>query len=136
MYNECKEACKTMSEKKSVTRLDSTYMDQYEAHVERQRRKKKRLFRRLALFGLLMLIITSSLAVYHVQQRMVYAEKEAEYEQLQEEMASLEDKESDLKEEKELLQQEEYVLEIARSNYFFSKEGEIIFKIPNEEPSY
>ncbi|AKG03258.1 cell division protein [Salimicrobium jeotgali] len=125
-----------MSEKKSVTRLDSTYMDQYEAHVERQRRKKKRLFRRLALFGLLMLIITSSLAVYHVQQRMVYAEKEAEYEQLQEEMASLEDKESDLKEEKELLQQEEYVLEIARSNYFFSKEGEIIFKIPNEEPSY
>ncbi|SDY36257.1 MULTISPECIES: FtsB family cell division protein [Salimicrobium] len=125
-----------MSEKKSVTRLDSTYMDQYEAHVERQRRKKKRLFRRLALFGLLMLIITSSLAVYHVQQRMVYAEKEAEYEQLQEEMASLEDKEADLKEEKELLQQEEYVLEIARSNYFFSKEGEIIFKIPNEEPSY
>ena len=125
-----------MSEKKSVTRLDSTYMDQYEAHVERQRRKKKRLFRRLALFGLLILIITSSLAVYHVQQRMVYAEKEAEYEQLQEEMASLEDKESDLKEEKELLQQEEYVLEIARSNYFFSKEGEIIFKIPNEEPSY
>ncbi|PBB04905.1 MULTISPECIES: FtsB family cell division protein [Salimicrobium] len=125
-----------MSEKKSVTRLDSTYMDQYEAHVERQRRKKKRLFRRLALFGLLMLIITSSLAVYHVQQRMVYAEKEAEYEQLQEEMASLEEKEADLKEEKELLQQEEYVLEIARSNYFFSKEGEIIFKIPNEEPSY
>ncbi|SIS62109.1 FtsB family cell division protein [Salimicrobium flavidum] len=125
-----------MKEKKSVTRLDSTYMNQYDAHVERQGRKKKRLFRRLALFALVMLLVTSTLAVYHVQQRMVYAEKEAEYEQLQEEMATLEETESELREEVELLQQEEYVLEIARSNYFFSKEGEIIFKIPNQEPSY
>ena len=125
-----------MNEKKSVTRLDSTYMDQYDAHVERQGRKKKRLLRRLALFALITLIVTSSLAIYHVQQRMVYAEKKEEYEQLQEEMDTLQGSEENLREEIELLNEEEYVLEIARSNYFFSKEGEIIFKLPNEEPSY
>lgn len=120
----------------SVARLDSTYMKHYDAYMERHHRKKKRLIRRLALFALLVMVVAGSLGVYHFKQQALYAQKHDKFEQLQEEMDTLKKEEKDLNQEIELLNNEEYVLQIARTNYFFSKEGEIIFKIPNEDPSY
>lgn len=122
--------------KKNVARLDSNYMQQYDAYIERQKRKKQRLIRRLILFSVVVAIAVGSLATYHFNQRALYAEKEEQHEQLQNEMAELENEEQNLKEEINLLNDEEYVLDIARTNYFFSKEGELIFNIPDEEPSY
>lgn len=122
--------------KKNVERLDSNYMQQYDAYIERQKRKKQRLMRRLVLFSIAAAIVFGSLTVYHFNQRALHAEKEEQYEELQNEMAALEQKEKNLKEEISLLNDEEYVLDIARTNYFFSKEGELIFNIPEEEPSY
>ncbi|HLR61627.1 MAG TPA: septum formation initiator family protein [Lentibacillus sp.] len=123
-------------EEKNVTRLDSNYMQQYDAYIGRQKRKKQRLRRRLVLFSIVVLIAFGSLAAYHFNQRALHAEKKEQYEQLQSEMASLEKEERNLKEEINLLNDEEYVLDIARTNYFFSKEGELIFNIPDEKPSY
>jgi cell division protein DivIC len=111
-------------------------MQQYDAHVERQKRKKQRLIRRLVLFSIIVAIAIGSMASYHMTQRALHTEKEEQYEQLQEELAVLQNEENDMKEEINLLNNEEYVLEIARTNYFFSKEGELIFKLPDEEPSY
>lgn len=125
-----------MAKQKSVAKIDSGYVQQYDAYIKRQQKKKKRLVRRLALFALLTLLLFGSLLSYHVKQRSLLAEKQEEYQQLQEEMEHLNTEESDLKEEIQLLQDEEYVLQIARTNYFFSKEGEIIFKLPDNGPSY
>jgi len=122
--------------KKTVTKLDSNYMKQYDAHVERQKRKKQRLVRRLVLFSIIAAITIGSMASYHMKQRALHTEKEKQYEQLQEELAGLQQEEDNMKEEIDLLNNEDYVLEIARTNYFFSKEGELIFKLPEEEPSY
>lgn len=124
-----------MSIKNTVTRLESKYMQQYEAHMERQRRRKKRLMRRLVLFSLIALLAIGSMASYHVKQRNLHAEKSEQYEQLESELAHLKKEEEHLKEEIKLLKNEEYVLELARTNYFFSKEGELIFKLPDENPS-
>ncbi|CDQ37762.1 MULTISPECIES: FtsB family cell division protein [Virgibacillus] len=124
------------SDKQTVTRLDSNYMQQYDAYVDRQKRKKKRLIRRLVLFSLIAVIAFGSMATYHIKQRVLHAEKTEEYEALQQDLAELEKQENNLKEEVELLKDEDYVLQIARTNYFFSKEGELIFKIPEEDPSY
>ncbi|GGK01142.1 cell division protein DivIC [Lentibacillus kapialis] len=121
---------------KNVTRLDSNYMQQYDAYIERQKRKKQRLRRRLVLFLIVVVIAFGSLASYHFNQRALQAEKKEQYEQLQSEMTALEKKENNLKEEINLLNDEEYVLDIARTNYFFSKKGELIFNIPDEKPSY
>ncbi|AIF42002.1 septum formation initiator family protein [Virgibacillus sp. SK37] len=121
---------------KTVTRLDSNYMQQYDVYIERQKRKKQRLIRRLVLFSLIALLAIGSLASYHFNQRELRAEKMEEYEQLQDELATLKKEEKNMKEEITLLNDEEYVLEIARTNYFFSKEGELIFNIPQEKPSY
>ncbi|MBH0231829.1 septum formation initiator family protein [Halobacillus yeomjeoni] len=120
----------------SVARLDSTYMKHYDAYMERHQRRKKRLVRRLVSFALILTIIAGVMGVYHYQQQSLYSQKHEQYQQLQQDMDALKKEEKDLKQEIELLNNEEYVLQIARTNYFFSKEGEIIFKIPNEDPSY
>ncbi|MCA0972705.1 septum formation initiator family protein [Halobacillus litoralis] len=120
----------------SVARLDSTYMQHYDAYMERHQRKKKRLVRRLVMFAVLVMVVAGFMGFYHIKQKAVYAEKLEQYDQLQENMEVLKQEEKDLKQEIELLNNEEYVLQIARTNYFFSKEGEIIFKMPNEDPLY
>lgn len=122
--------------KSSVTRMHTSYMKQYDAYMERQQLRKKRLYRRLVFFSIIALLAIGSLTVYHINQRSVYAQKQEQYKELQEEKLSLEKTEGDLSEEISLLKNEEYVLDIARTNYFFSKEGELIFKIPDGKPSY
>lgn len=121
---------------KTVTRLDSQYMQQYDAHMERQKRKKQRLIRRLVLFSIIAAIAIGGMGVYHIQQRVLHAEKVEAYEQLEDELTTLQEQEKSYKQEIELLQDEEYVLDVARTDYFFSKEGELIFNLPDEEPSY
>lgn len=124
------------NEKSSVTRMHTNYMKQYDAYVERQQLRKKRLFRRLVFFSIIAVLAIGSLTLYHVKQRSVYSQKQEQYDELQEELSTLEQAETDITEEVSLLQNEEYILEIARTNYFFSKEGELIFKIPDGKPSY
>ncbi|GGB51198.1 septum formation initiator family protein [Virgibacillus dakarensis] len=124
------------TKKKTVTRLDSHYMQQYDAYIERQKKKKKRLIRRLALFSIVVIITIGSMAAYHVKQRTLHAEKKEQYTELQDKLTTLKKEEENLTEEINLLKDEDYVLEIARTNYFFSDEGETIFKIPDEDPSY
>jgi len=121
---------------KTITRLDSNYMQQYDAYIERRKKRKKRLIRRLVLFSIIALLVMGSLTTYHIKQRILQAEMREEYEQLEHQLASLQKEEKDLQEEIALLNNEEYVLEIARTNYFFSKKGELIFKIIDEKPSY
>lgn len=111
------------SRQHNVTKLESSYMKQYDAYLERQKRKKQRLIRRLVLFAIITLIISSCMIGYHLKQRAVYAEKLEEYEQLDEKLQSLLEEEKAIKEEIELLKKEDYVLDIARTNYFFLKKG-------------
>lgn len=118
---------------KTVARIRSEYMDQYQLQQERNRRRKKRLIQRLVIAGTVMVIIIGVMISYHVKQRALYSEKLEQYEQLQEELTILEQEEKELREEIDLLNDEEYILDIARTNYFLSKEGELIFQIEGEE---
>ncbi|WP_152657390.1 septum formation initiator family protein [Oceanobacillus sp. CFH 90083] len=122
--------------KKKVTKLQSKSVHQYDAYIERQNRKKQRLTRRLVLYALVVAVIVGSMSIYHFNQRAIKADKMDEYEQLEQQLAELKQEEKSLNNEIELLQDENYVLEIARTNYFFSNEGELIFKLPDEDPSY
>lgn len=123
-------------EKKTVTRLDSDYMEQYDVYIDRQKRKRQRLLRRLVLLSFVALVTIGSLTAYHIKQRILHADKIEQYEQLEDQLVFLEKEEENHQEEINLLNDEQYILEIARTNYFFSKEGELIFKVHDEEPSY
>ncbi|WP_017470329.1 FtsB family cell division protein [Amphibacillus jilinensis] len=119
-----------------VTRINSTYMNQYDAHVERQRKRKRLLRRRLTLFAIVTVLTFFTLFTYHINQRALYAEKQSQYEELEQEIRTLKVEEQSLLEEINLLEDESYVLRIAKTNYFFTDEGEIVFKLTEEEPAY
>lgn len=121
--------------KQTVTKLESQYMDQYEAHVRRRQRRKKQLINRLITFAVATAVVIGLLTSYHINQRALYSDKAKEYEQLQEELQALKVSQTELEEEINLLNNDDYVLEIARSNYFFSKKGELLFKLPSESSS-
>lgn len=123
-------------EKKPVTRLESVYMKQYDAQMLRQKKKRQRLIRRLVLFAVVFMLVAGSLAAYHFKQRSVRAQKANEYHELQQKYTELQKKEQQLKEEVKLLNDNDYILDIARTNYFFSKKGEVIFKNEQKDPSY
>ncbi|SHG40574.1 FtsB family cell division protein [Ornithinibacillus halophilus] len=122
--------------KSKVSKIHPSYVQQYDVYQERQNRRKKLLKRRLIFFAILVAIIIGSLTVYHFKQREIHAEKLEEYNQLKEELTHLQNLEVQYKEEIELLNNDSYILDIARTNYFLSKKGELIFKIPDEDPSY
>lgn len=125
-----------MKQKARVTKIDSAYTRNYELQVERLRKRKKKLYRRLSLFGVVTVLLFAALISYHLDQRALYKEKLEEYEQLQHDLDILQAEEENLQEEITLLQDTEYILQIARRDYFLSKEGEIIFKVPEEESAY
>lgn len=124
------------SDNRQVARIQSRYMEQYNEYIEQKKRKRKFLYRRLTLFAVVVLFVFGSLGIYHLNQREVYQQKQEEYQQLQARIEQLKNEESDLKEEIQLLNDTDYLLQIARKDYFFSEKGEIIFKIPEDKPSY
>lgn len=119
-----------------VYSIESEYMEQYAMQRERAERRKKNLMIRLTTAGIIMLLLTVVVAYYHIGQRAVYAEKQEQYEALQAEMDYLNKEENELREEIGLLNDESYILNIARTNYFLSKEGELIFQLEDYSSSY
>lgn len=116
--------------------IRSEYMEQYEWQQKRNQRRKRSLIQRLVIAGVLMLATVAYMVHYHLEQRSVYSEKLKEYEALQSEMSELKKTEEELKEEIKLLNDEDYILEIARTNYFLTKEGELIFLLDDADSSY
>ena len=61
------------------------------------------------------------------------AEKYQERQELQSEIVALKEKEGELKVDVERLEDPDYVARYAREKYMYSKEGEIILRLPDED---
>lgn len=121
---------------RTVYSIQSEYMEQYELQQKRNARRKRRLIQRLVFAGIFMVLFSGFVIHYHLDQRTVYSEKMEQYEALQTELTELKRTEKELKEEINLLQDESYILEIARTNYFLTKKGELIFLLEDYNSSY
>lgn len=88
---------------------------------------------RLCLFMpaclVIMIAIFVSVGSYWVQ----IAEKYQEKNRLEEEIVVLKEKEEELKVDVERLEDPDYVARYAREKYMYSKEGEIILRLPEDE---
>src|SRR5699024_12119927 len=93
------DVCSSDLKDKTVTKIESSYVKKYDAHMDRERRKKRRLMRRLVFFSIIAVLMFGGLATYHVKQRMIYSEKQEQYEQLQAKQKKLKQTEKDLTEE-------------------------------------
>ncbi|WP_062107758.1 FtsB family cell division protein [Bacillus niameyensis] len=118
---------------KNVAALETKYMKQQEVLMKKAARRKKLLIRRLTVF----LLLTVALS-YLVISSLI--SKSSVLESMEKEKLNLEQTLTDLKKEQSMLENtivklndDEYIAKLARSEYFLSKEGEIIFNLPDEK---
>ena len=93
----------------------------------------KKNVKRLLVFGLfsVTVIIFVLVSVYKVVNQIV--EKYQEANELEKKLATLTSEEEDLNNEINRLQNKDYLARYAREKYFYSKNGELIIRIPTEE---
>ena len=92
----------------------------------------KKNVKRLFVFGLFSIAIISFvlMSVYKIVNQIVDKYKEAD--ELEKKIATLTEEEEDLNNEINKLQDKEYLARYAREKYFYSKNGELIIRIPVE----
>ncbi len=92
----------------------------------------KKSVKRILVFGFFSVcaIFFVMLTIYNVVSQIVDKYKEAEI--LEKEMADLAIKEEELNNEIIKLQDKDYLARYAREKYFYSKNGELIIRIPTE----
>ncbi|PLR91897.1 FtsB family cell division protein [Bacillus sp. T33-2] len=116
--------------KRKIAKLETKYVQQQEIAGIAETRKRKRLFRRLAIFFVFASVISVLMVSTFISQISALEQKQSERKKLEQQMAGLEKKEQILKEEIIKLNDDEYIAKLARSEYFLSKKGEIIIKLP------
>ncbi len=90
---------------------------------------KYRLFLFIPICVTILAIVVVSVGNYWVQ----IAEKYQEKKQLEDEIVALKEKEEQLKVDVERLEDPDYVARYAREKYMYSKEGEIILRLPEDD---
>jgi len=92
----------------------------------------KKSAKRIVLFGL-SAVVTIILVLFSITKVIVQiVDKYQEADNLEKQLAILKDKEENLNDEILKLQDPEYLARYAREKYFYSKDGELIIRIPTE----
>lgn len=101
--------------------------------MAKKKRKKIRKFRtRMVLFVPVCLSLIVILVVTIGKYWVDIVNKYQENERLSKELVTLKEKELELKIDVEKLQDPEYLERYAREKYLFTKDGEIVLKLPDE----
>lgn len=97
------------------------------------RKKKAKSRARVCLFvpacAIAVIAIFTAIGNYWVQIFEKYQEREV----LEEKMLTLREKEAELKVDVEKLEDPDYIARYAREKYMYSKDGEIILRLPEDE---
>ncbi|WP_307893074.1 FtsB family cell division protein [Bacillus swezeyi] len=114
--------------KRNISQIQNEYKEQMERKQQHLKRKRRGLYRRLTVFGAVALLSAIVMVSSLWSQTSDISAKEEKKEELLKKLDQLEAKKSNLKDEIVKLKDEDYVAELARKDYYLSKEGEIIFK--------
>lgn len=119
--------------KKNIAKIQSTYVQQQEISSLINIGVRKRLYRRLSLF-LVFVVLTSYFMTSNIlsqtstMQAMLVQKK-----QLDKEYFGLKKQQEILKEDIIKLNDDDYIAKLARKDYYFSNKNEIIFTIPDDK---
>lgn len=119
-------------QRNKVQKIQTSYVIQQEKqeHKKAQQRKKKAI--RFSIVATMALAASSLFLYTMIAQSSAIDEQIKTKEQLEEKLRTLQKDEKRLKEEIKKLNDDKYIAELARKQYFLSKEGEIIFITPDE----
>ena len=99
------------------------------AKKKTNRKVKNRMFLFFIIFGTI--IASLSYSFFSNVQKMIEINKQKK--ELKEKLASLEEEENVLNSDIKKLEDPDYVARYAREKYLYSKEGELIIRIPDDE---
>jgi cell division protein DivIC len=116
--------------KTKVTALKYSAVEKYDREMKIKNKRKKGLLRRLTLFAILVFAVGFMMVSTLTSQASVINEKKEERRVLEQKLKDVQAEKQKLKLEVQKLNDIEYIGEIARKEYFFSRPGEIIFKLP------
>jgi cell division protein DivIC len=122
-----------LEQKKSVSKIQTTYVKQQEYAEIASARKKKLLARRLTIFLVLASVLSYLMISSNISQAAKLDAKNAQMKDLNHQITELKAQQNILNENIIKLNDDEYIGKLARKEYFFSKKGEIIFNIPDEK---
>ncbi|RLQ82869.1 septum formation initiator family protein [Planomicrobium sp. Y74] len=115
-----------------VASIRNDYVRSVERKEKRQMAHKVRLFRRLAVFGLVVLLATIWIGTTIYAQSQTMAEKEQLREEAQLALKEVKKEQAQLEEQIILLNDDEYLAKLAKKELFVSEQGEIIFTLPEK----
>ncbi|KMJ56623.1 cell division protein [Bacillus sp. LL01] len=115
----------------TVREMDSKYIEKREQELEFQAKKRRGLIRRLSVLGIIGFILAGIASVTFYAQASSVNEKQEEKLALEQELELLKAEESRLEQEIINYNDLDYIAEIARRDYYLSKPGETLFKLPD-----
>ena len=117
---------------KNIAKIETTYVHQQEIAEIASARKRKLLYRRLSMFLVFAAVMSYLMITSFISQSSTLDKKVAQKKQLEQQLTELKKQQVILKEDIVKLNDDDYLAKLARKEYFFSENGEIIFNIPEE----
>ena len=99
--------------------------------AKKKRVKKKA--KRIATFGMISILSITLITITFISVFVEVINKYQEKNSLENKLASLEEKKIELENMVSKLEDPEYLARYAREKYFYSKDGELIIRIPEDE---
>ena len=123
-----------MKERKSskVTQLRNEYTKTKTVQAHRENKFRKQRKRRIASIAVISGLFITGLSVNLVKNTQLISDLDAQKVAAAEELEQVEATQENLQNEVKKLQDDEYIAKLARSQYYLSKEGEIVFSFPED----
>ncbi|AHI54801.1 FtsB family cell division protein [Listeria ivanovii] len=118
--------------KTKVARIENRYIKDTATMKKTRNRRRIALFRRLAFMAIIFAVVGGLLTITYTQQVLSLKDKKEKQVEVDKKMVAMKDEEQALNDQIKKLHNDEYIAKLARSEYYLSKDGEIIFNIPEE----
>lgn len=118
---------------RNIASMDNAYTNQQSVKEKVLARRRKLLFRRLALFGVMAVLVSALLVSTLVSRNAQLAAKKEQKAKLEHQVRDIDKQQAMLRSEIKKLKDDNYIAKLARSEYFLSKKGEIIFNLPDSK---
>ncbi|EAG7813283.1 septum formation initiator family protein [Listeria monocytogenes] len=118
--------------KSKVARIENRYIKDTATMKKTRSRRRIALFRRLAFMAIIFAVVGGLLTITYTKQVLTLKEKKEKQVQVDKKMVAMKDEQDSLNEQIKKLHNDDYIAKLARSEYYLSKDGEIIFNITEE----
>ncbi|MBC1821697.1 FtsB family cell division protein [Listeria seeligeri] len=118
--------------KTKVARIENRYIKDTATMNKTRSRRRIALFRRLTFMAIIFAVVGGLLTITYTQQVLSLKDKKEKQVEVDKKMVATKDEEEALNNQIKKLHDDDYIAKLARSEYYLSKDGEIIFNIPEE----